>query len=128
MLIKSPKDIPFGIENWSYGEVRPTSVTFFLDGRALVCDHRGNSITSYSGTHAEVVAKLLDDGFNWQKLDYAGWPQLPYEELKKIEVLPPTPLDELMTIKDRALRADAVRMRQEADAEATAAAEEEEAA
>lgn len=45
----------------------------------------------------------------------AGWPQLPYEELKEIPVgvLPYSPMDDLRSIPDVQLRKDALRMRRE---------------
>ena len=111
----------FGIQGYEYGEIRPKSLTFFIDGTARVHDHRGNAIPDFAGSHVETVAKLNDAGVDWQKLDWAGWPQLPYAELKELTRLPETPLDELSKIKDKALRIDAVRMRRELD---SAAAEE----
>ena len=48
----------------------------------------------------------------------AGWPQLPYEELKKlpVEALPLSPMDDLRCIPDVQLRKDAMRMRREMEA------------
>lgn len=145
MQFRSAKDIPFGIEGWSYGEVKPTSITFFTDGTALVADHRGNPIEKLGmltlpmlpptndedshqkrakfPRHAEVIAELASTGIDWQKLVAAGWPQLEYDELKKIEELPKTPRDELVRIRNKALRTDALQMRDEADAEMLALAE-----
>lgn len=58
----------------------------------------------------------------------AGWPQIPYDELKKLPELPPTPLEELRKIRDSHLRKDAIRIRREVDeareAELQVAAEE----
>lgn len=48
-----------------------------------------------------------------QVIACAGWPQLPYEQLKKIKKLPPTPEDELERILDSKLREDALKMRAE---------------
>ena len=118
MEVKSPGGFVFGIQGWEYGEVRPRSVTFFTDGTAKVCDHRGNAIVDLAGTHAETIANLENSGVDWQKLTWAGWPQLPYEQLKELVRVPETPLDELLKIKDKSLRADAVRMRREVDAAA----------
>lgn len=116
MEVKSPGGFVFGIQGWSYGEVRPKSVTFFTNGTTRVADQHGNAIAELVGTHAEVIAKLDDAGVNWQKLDWVGWPQLPYAELKELIKFPETPLDELTRIKDKSLRADAMRMRRELDA------------
>lgn len=147
MKFNSPRDIPFGIEGWSYGEIKPTTITFFTDGSAIVADHRGNPIEKL-GTlslptlppssdedspskrakyprHSEIIAELTTMGINWQKLVYAGWPQLEYEALCEIEALPPTPREELAKIRNKALRADALKKRDEADAEALALAESE---
>lgn len=66
-------------------------------------------------THAEVVAALAADHIDWTKLNCAGWPQLPYADLKKLAKLPPTPVDDLRYISSVALRKDALRMRREAD-------------
>jgi hypothetical protein len=49
-------------------------------------------------------------------LTVAGWPQVPYDMLKKIVNLPPTPIEELRKIRDPQLRKDALRMRREVDA------------
>ena len=50
----------------------------------------------------KLQAKLLHDGCNPVMVDRtiacAGWPQLPYAELKKIGELPPTPEAELRTV------------------------------
>lgn len=125
MEVKSPGGFVFGIQGWEYGEIRPKAVTFFLDGTARVSDHRGNPIQELTGTHAEVVEKLGEDGVDWKTLDWAGWPQLPYDELKELPRVPETPLDELLKIKDKTLRADAVRLRRETDAAAAAERSEE---
>lgn len=66
-------------------------------------------------THAEVIAALEADRVDWRKLVWAGWPQLPYEELKRLPTLPPTPIEELRKIKDGPLRRDALRARREFD-------------
>lgn len=104
----------FGIVGWSYGVIVPKAITFFIDGTAKVFDHHGNPIRDFKGTHAEVVQQLDDLKVEWQKLSCAGFPQLPYEELAKLESLPPTPLDELQKIKNKALRQDCMRARREA--------------
>mgnify|MGYP001571590047 CR=1 FL=1 len=67
-------------------------------------------------THAQVCAYLAADlKVDWQSLSWAGWPQLPYEALKKLPMLPPTPLEELRKITDPQVRRDALRARREAD-------------
>lgn len=66
-------------------------------------------------THAQVIAALAHERIDWQKLSWAGWPQLPYEDLKKLAELPPTPLEELRKIRDGDLRRAALRARREAD-------------
>jgi hypothetical protein len=65
--------------------------------------------------HAEVIAALTVERVDWTTLACAGWPQLPYEELKKLKRLPPTPIEELQKISDTQLRRAAVRARLEAD-------------
>lgn len=34
----------FGVQGWSYGDPKPTSITFFLDNTAMVCDQYGRQI------------------------------------------------------------------------------------
>ena len=41
---KSPGGFVFGVQGWTWGEQRPTSITFFLDGSAMVCDQHGRPI------------------------------------------------------------------------------------
>ena len=140
--VQSPGGFVFGIAGWTWGEPRPKSITFFLDGTAKVCDQHGRPIkgvlmnnkavlfamTAPSSddnpveraklaTHAQVVAALAgeDPPIDWKKLTWAGWPQLPYAELSKLKELPPTPLEELRKIKDSNLRKDALRARREVD-------------
>lgn len=125
MEVRSSGGFVFGIQGYEYGEVKPKSITFFMDGTAKVCDHRGNPISEFAGTHAATIAKLKEIGIDWQKLDSAGWPQLPYAELKELVAVPATPFDELMKIRDKSLRADALKLRREVD---EARAEEEAAA
>lgn len=66
-------------------------------------------------THAQVVAALAAERVDWRTLTWAGWPQLPYEELCNLKELPPTPVDELKNIRDPKLRKDALRARREYD-------------
>lgn len=40
----SPGGFEFGIQGWNWGEPRPSSITFFLDGSAMVCDQYGRPI------------------------------------------------------------------------------------
>ncbi len=72
------------------------------------------------GTHVQVLAAIAAERVDWVTLTWAGWPQLPYAQLKQLhdaERLPQTPLEELRKIKDKALRQDALKMRREADAD-----------
>lgn len=135
---QSPGGFVFGVQGWTWGEQRPTSITFFLDGTAKVSDQHGRPIKGvvkdnkpvYFGrcTHAQLIAALAEERIDWQSLNCAGWPQLPYATLKGLKELPPTPLDELRKITDPELRKDALRMRRETDAarekEMSAAADE----
>lgn len=87
---------------------------------------RDNKIRYKSGLslkEAEIHQnKLIQDGCTGVSISRmiacAGWPQLPYDELKKLPSLPPTPYEELQKIPDPILRRDALRARQEADDEA----------
>lgn len=115
MEVKSPGGFVFGIQGYEYGEVKPKSITFFTDGTTRVCDHRGNAIPEYTVLHSEAVKKLRDTGIDWQKLVAAGWPQLSYDELKELNIVPPTPLDELAKISNKSLRQDSMRFRKEYD-------------
>lgn len=125
---RSPGGFVFGVQGWNWGDQRRSSITFFLDGRAKVCDQHGRPI---KGTvrdnkpvyfdrcsHEQVIAALAEERVDWMMLSCAGWPQLPYEQLKKLaelKGLPPTPLDELKKITDSTLRKDALRIRREVD-------------
>ena len=124
---QSPGGFVFGVQGFDWGEQRPKSITFMLDGTAKVCDQHGRPIKGSVGengtpvffataTHAQTIAALDADRIDWRKLSCAGWPQLPYIQLKSMgENLPPTPIDELRKIKDAALRKDALRIRREVD-------------
>lgn len=122
---RSPGGFVFGVQGWSWGEQRPSSITFFLDGTARVCDQHGRPIKGVvkdgrpvyfeKCTHAQVIQHLGEERVDWTALACAGWPQLPYEELMKLKELPPTPVAELKKIKDTALRRDALQARREAD-------------
>jgi hypothetical protein len=63
--------------------------------------------------------KLVQDGASGvqvqREIVSSGWPQLAYEELKKLPELPPTPLAELAKIRNPELRKAAMRARREAD-------------
>ena len=136
----SPGGFVFGVAGWTWGEPRPKSITFFLDGTAKVCDQHGRPIKGTVvdskevrfaqaspgnddppnarkglATHAQVVAALAAEHVDWRKLSCAGWPQLPYAELSKLPNLPPTPLDELRKISNPQLRKDALKARREVD-------------
>lgn len=67
-------------------------------------------------THAQVIAALEAEKIDWQTLTYAGFPQLPYADLKRVKQIPPTPIDELIHIPNPVLRRDAVRLRKEMNA------------
>lgn len=137
---QSPGGFVFGVAGWSWGEPRPKSITFFLDGTAKVSDQHGRPIKgtvvdnkevlfaqgppknddmpntrAHLATHAQVVAALTAERVDWRTLVCAGWPQLPYAVLKELSELPPTPLEELRKIRDPALRKDALRARREVD-------------
>jgi len=139
---QSPGGFVFGVQGWSWGEPRPQSITFFLDGTAKVCDQHGRPIkgavvdskevrfavtsptnddlpTARAGfaTHAQVIAALAAERVDWKVLCCAGWPQLSYEELQRLPALPPTPMEELNKIKDPVLRKAAQKARAELVAE-----------
>ena len=116
----------FGVQGWAWGEQRPSSITFMLNGTCKVSDQHGRPI---KGTvkdnklvyfdrcsHAQVIAALAEERIDWQALTCAGWPQLPYAQLKTLKTLPPTPVEELRKIPDSSLRKDAIKVRCEADA------------
>lgn len=123
---RSPGGFVFGVQGFVWGEQRPSAITFFLDGTAKVMDQHGRPIkgTVKDGkpvyfdrcSHAQVIAALGEERIDWQKLVAAGWPQLPYEQLRKLKELPPTPLDELKKITDPVLRKDALRIKREVEA------------
>lgn len=123
---ESPGGFVFGVQGWTWGDQVPTTITFFLDGTAKVSDQHGRPIRGVvtkegkplyfdKCTHARVIAALADERVDWKELVCAGWPQLPYAELKALPDLPPTPLEELRKIADPALRKDALRIRREVD-------------
>lgn len=158
----SPGGFEFGVQGWTWGEPVPKSITFFMDGTAMVCDQYGRPIkgsvvdgrevwfasrppqeddpnpghipvTKGGGrprivklaTHAEVIAALSADRVDWRTLTRAGWPQLPYEEMKKLDKLPPYPFNEIhnadhpacsclrCSVKDPAVRRDITRIKAE---------------
>jgi hypothetical protein len=123
---QSPGGFIFGVQGWTWGEQRPTAITFMLDGKVKVSDQHGRPIKGTVKdnkpiyfdrcTHAQVVEALAAERIEWTGLVCAGWPQLPYEQLKGMKELPPTPVEELRKIKDPALRKDALRIRREVDA------------
>lgn len=70
----------------------------------------------------ERKAKLSADGNTSvvvaRSIACAGWPQLPYDDLRKMPELPTTPVEELLKIRDPMLRKDALRaLGLEADSE-----------
>lgn len=101
---KSPGGFVFGVQGWTWGEQRPSSITFFVNGTCRVSDQHGRPI---KGTvrdnkplyfdkcnHAQVVAALAEERVDWRNLVCAGWPQLPYAQLKAMGTLPPWPFAE----------------------------------
>lgn len=184
---RSPGGFEFGLQGWTWGDPKPTSITFFLDNTAMVCDQYGRQILRavapdgrevrfadkppdgnregtvvprpQFATHRQTLEALGAERINWlayevkwvtktgdvrgrggmtqeeamklharmvredcrvvtvaREISCAGWPQLPYDELRKLPELPPTPEDDLRKILDPALRRDALRARSEADA------------
>lgn len=136
--LQSPGGFVFGVQGWIWGEQRPTSITFFLDGTAKVSDQHGRPIKGVvrdgkptyfdKCTHAQVIAALEEERIDWKQLTCAGWPQLSYDELKKLKNIPPWPFSRehnpsssngtqctciVCSIKDPKLRKDALRLRQE---------------
>jgi hypothetical protein len=123
---QSPGGFVFGVQGWSWGEQRPSAITFFLNGTTKVSDQHGRPIkgtVSKDGrpcyfekcNHAQAIAALAEERVDWQTLVCAGWPQLPYDQLKSLKELPPTPVEELRKIPDDALRKDALRIKREVD-------------
>ncbi len=142
---ESPGGFVFGNQAWTWGQPKARGITFFLDNTAKVADQHGrpipgildtntNKTTLFAkgppefdpmphvvkerakcATHAQVIAALVKEGIDWQSLTLSGWPQLPYEELKKLKVIPNTPIRELRKITDIELRRAALRVRKEAD-------------
>lgn len=122
---ESPGGHVFGIQGWSWGEQRPSGITFFLDGTTKVTDQHGRPIPGVvkdgrayyfsKSSHQEAIKLLTEEGVDWRTLVSAGWPQLPYEKLKELKVTPATPLDDLRKIKDDTLRRDALKYRRELD-------------
>ena len=133
----SPGGFVFGVQGWTWGEQRPTSITFMMNGHAKVCDQHGRPIKGVvtkdgkpiffdKCSHAQTIAALAEERVDWQTLTCAGWPQLPYEELQKVkmEALPPLQdtdeerrsyLNQLGKIPDKELRRAAIKFRGEMD-------------
>lgn len=142
----SPGGFVFGVQGHVWADPVPRCITFFLDNTAKVSDQYGRPIkgTNIDGkevlfakeappqgnppapaperkkyaTHAQVIEALAKERIDWRKLTCAGFPQLPYEQLKVLMqdgALPPTPLDDLRSIKDKELRLAALRARREVD-------------
>jgi len=140
----SPGGFEFGVQGWNWGDPRPTSITFFLDNTAMVCDQHGRPIRGVVdtttnkdlkfamsppiadrggdvaprpqfATHEQVVKALDAERINWQSLECAGWPQLSYKQLKEMKEMPATPPEELEKIKGRTQRRDALKVRREWD-------------
>ena len=143
----SPGGFVFGVQGWMWGPPVPRTITFFLDNTAKVSDQYGRPIrgtlvdnkevlfamTAPSAdpkvivndptrkkyaTHAQVIAALDKERIDWKKLTCAGFPQLPYEELKGLidaGILPVTPVDDLRNIRNPELRKAALKARREVD-------------
>lgn len=146
---KSPGGFVFGVTGWNWGDQIPRSITFFLDNTCKISDQWGRPIKggekdgkiilfapapptqddlpgsrSKYATHKEVVDYLMSDlHLDWRKLVWAGFPQLPYEELKKTNGLL-WPFDDShrtdgkcscahCCIKETSVRKDALRLRRE---------------
>ena len=184
--VTSPGGFVFGVQGWSWGEQQPKSITFFLDGSAMVTDQYGRVIRKavdqemrevifadkppdgnrddttrvvprpQFASHAQVIAALTAEGIEWtayevrwrdkagamkargrltladagklqtkllqegctqvlmdRSISCAGWPQLPYEQLKKLGAPLPTNEGydrELRKITNTDLRRDALKM------------------
>lgn len=123
---ESPGGFAFGVQGWAWGPQRPSSITFLLNGTAKVSDQHGRPIKGTirdnrpiyfdKCTHMQVIAELALERVDWMQLNCAGWPQIPYDKLKELDELPPTPIEELRKIVDTDLRKDALRIRREVDA------------
>lgn len=140
----SPSGFVFGVQGWSWGEQRPKGITFNLDGTCKVSDQwgrpiKGALIEEYKDnkptgnrievlfakvSHAKVIEALSHERISIEAMDCAGWPQLSYDELKKLpeKCIPPVPneetaqieyLNQLRKIKDGPLRKDALKFRRE---------------
>lgn len=153
-MVESPGGFVFGVQGWTWGEPRPKSITFFLGcGRDCctrldgvpVCPHsgvarvfdqhgrpirgavvNGKEVVFANVSHTEVIAALEAERIDWQSLSYAGWPQLPYDQLKKLRQRPPTPESDLRKIRSPALRRDALRIWREWEEEKREEGQEEE--
>ncbi len=138
---ESPGGFVFGPQGWSWGAPIPRTITFFLDNTAKVSDQFGRPIKGVLlstnkpvlfapgppdidkpddsrkayASHQEVIEALEHERIDWKKLTHAGFPQLPYEMLKLLPALPPTPIKELRKITNPELRRAALRARQDAD-------------
>lgn len=135
----SPGGFEFGVQGWTWGEPRPTGITFFLDDTAMVVDQHGRPIRGVMdiktnkellfamkppeasrqgditprpqyGTHAQVIKALEAERIDWRYLNWCGWPQIPIDQLKDMEPFP-TPKEELIKIKDKAKRREALKLR-----------------
>lgn len=139
---ESPGGFVFGPQGWLWGQQRAKGITYFLDGTAKVTDQHGRPIRGATvgaenkvvlfaqgppspedmpGSrdkylrHAQVIEVLEAEKVDWQALVSAGFPQLPYEKLKTLKVIPPTPIRELKKIRDLELRRAALKIRREVD-------------
>ncbi len=88
--------------------------------RYRASDNTMKTRTGLTKDQAEQLCnKLAKEGIGQimssRSITCAGWPQLAYDELKKLPELPPTPMEELRKIRDPLLRKDALRIRREVD-------------
>jgi hypothetical protein len=88
-----------------------------LEGGPPITDPRVLLDRKSFATHAQVVKALAEERIDWWTLQVSGWPQLPYEDLKKAPRLMLSPLEELEKIRDPQLRRDALRVYYEYRAE-----------
>lgn len=147
---RSPGGFVFGIQGWVWQPPKVSGITFFLDNTAKVSDQYGRPIkgTIIDGkevlfaqgppddnegpnarkkfaNHSQVIKALAAEHVKWNEITWSGWPQIPYDELKKMTEMP-WPFDDEHTtnkkggcacirccIKDPQLRKDAIRLRRE---------------
>lgn len=52
--VTSPGGFVFGVQGWTWGEPKPQSITFFLDGTAKVSDQHGRPIKGATSDNKEI--------------------------------------------------------------------------